>query len=168
MGWQTCKYYYETDETPQPQGQNPNPEKVRLKSGIWATLFFSPVSKYFFVWLGLILYTKQTTRNTTQPNSPRREFFFFFFSCSRGFVAVVNLCALAVYLSVGRSVDRSVGRFSNPLRGPWFFGAVETRNSAFARHYDQVKRAQNGWDPIWGHCAYSSAFFVYYSSEASF
>ena len=66
LGWKTCKYYYETDELP-----NPRPtqhKKNEVKSGIWPTFSHR---KIFFRGSGLILYRKQTTRNPTQPNSPQ-------------------------------------------------------------------------------------------------
>ena len=65
LGWKTFKYYYETDELPNPRPTQP--KKNWVKSGIWAT--FSHI-KYFFRGLGLVLHRKQTTRNLTQPNYP--------------------------------------------------------------------------------------------------
>ena len=44
LGWKTWKYYYETDELPNPKGQ-PNPRKNRLKV-TFGPLF--PHSKHFF------------------------------------------------------------------------------------------------------------------------
>ena len=52
------------------QGQ-PNPRKIRLKSGIWATFFPQQI---IFRGLGLVLYRKQTTRNLTQSNSPQTPY----------------------------------------------------------------------------------------------
>ena len=44
LGWKTCKYYYETDELPNPRPTQP-PKKL-VESGTWATFSHS---KYFFV-----------------------------------------------------------------------------------------------------------------------
>ena len=50
------------------QGQ-PNPRKIRLKSGIWVPFFFpQPI---FFSWVGIGFYGKQTARYLTQPNHPQ-------------------------------------------------------------------------------------------------
>ena len=46
LGWKTCKYYYETDELPNPNGQ-PNPRKIRLKVAFGCATF--PDSTQFFV-----------------------------------------------------------------------------------------------------------------------
>ena len=62
-GWKTYKYYYETDEFPNPRPTQPT--KKMVESGIWATFSHG---KYFVRGLGLVLYRKQTTRNPTQPN----------------------------------------------------------------------------------------------------
>ena len=43
LGWITYKYYYETDELP-------NPRKIRLKVAFWAAFSHS---KYFFSWVGI-------------------------------------------------------------------------------------------------------------------
>ena len=65
LGWKTYKYYYETDELPNPRPtQN---QQKQVKSGIWATFSHN---KIIFRGLGLDLYRKQTTRHLTQPNSP--------------------------------------------------------------------------------------------------
>ena len=50
----------------QPTRDKPDPRKNRLKVAFGRS--FSP-RKYFFHGLGVILYRKQTTRNTTQSNS---------------------------------------------------------------------------------------------------
>ena len=44
LGWKTCKYYYETDELPNPRPTQP--KKYKVSSGIWAN--FSR-NKHFFV-----------------------------------------------------------------------------------------------------------------------
>ena len=48
-GWKTYKYYYETDELPNPRPTQP--KKKQVKSGIWAT-FCHNSSKYFFAGWG--------------------------------------------------------------------------------------------------------------------
>ena len=57
------KYYYETDELPNPRPAQP--KKNWAKSGIWATF---PSQEIVFRGLGLVLYRKQTTRKPTQPS----------------------------------------------------------------------------------------------------
>ena len=50
------------------QGQ-PNPKKNRLKVAFGP---FFPTAKYFFLWVGIDLCRKQTARNSTQPNYPKK------------------------------------------------------------------------------------------------
>ena len=66
FGRKTCKYFYETDEFPNPR--QTQPKKNQVKSGIWATFSHS---KYFFVgwdwfYMGNIL-------QETQPNQILRK-----------------------------------------------------------------------------------------------
>ena len=64
LGRRTCKYYYKTDEVPQPKADQPNPRKTRLKVACGRHFF----PKMIFRGLGfMILCRKQTTRNPTQP-----------------------------------------------------------------------------------------------------
>ena len=62
----STEQYLGVCDLPNSVGQ-PKPRKNRLKSGIWATFSHSKKS---FRGLGLILCTKQATRNLTQPNCP--------------------------------------------------------------------------------------------------
>ena len=58
LGWKTCKYYYETDELPNPKA-NPTQEKVlrsRLNVAFGATFSPQPI---ICCGLGLILYRRQ-------------------------------------------------------------------------------------------------------------
>ena len=63
LGWKTYKCYYKTDELPNPKA-NPNPRKIRLKSGIWAT--FSHSKQFFVGWdwfyIGNRLQERQTNK----------------------------------------------------------------------------------------------------------
>ena len=49
MGWKTCKYYYETDELPNPKA-NPTQGKIRLK--VWRWGHFFPKAN-IFSWVGI-------------------------------------------------------------------------------------------------------------------
>ena len=64
LGWETYKYYYETDELPNPRPTQPKKKRLKVAFGP----LFPTVNKF---WLGLVLHRKQTTRNLTQPNSPQ-------------------------------------------------------------------------------------------------
>ena len=61
LGWKTCKYYYETDELPNPRPTQP--KKKWVTSGVWATFSHR---RMFFGGLGLILYGNKLQE--TQPN----------------------------------------------------------------------------------------------------
>ena len=49
MGWKTCKYYYETDELPNPKA-NPTQEKIGEK---WHFGPLFPTQQNNFSWVGI-------------------------------------------------------------------------------------------------------------------
>ena len=48
LGWKTYRYYYETDELPNPRPIQP--KKSQANSGIWATFF---LTANIFSWVGI-------------------------------------------------------------------------------------------------------------------
>ena len=71
LGWKTYKYYYETDELPNPRPTQPQ-EKLGWKCHLGR---FFP-QQIFFRGLGLVLLRKPTTRNLTQPHSPQTPYLY--------------------------------------------------------------------------------------------
>ena len=77
LSWTTKSHehiYYKYDETgelPNPGQGQPKPKKNRWKVA-FGPLF--PTTKYFFVGWDWLCIGKQTTRNLTQPNSPRTPY----------------------------------------------------------------------------------------------
>ena len=69
LGRKTCKYYYETDELPNPR--RTQPKKKWVEGGIRATFSHSI---YFFVGWARLHIGSRTTRNSTQLNFPQTSY----------------------------------------------------------------------------------------------
>ena len=73
LGWKTCKYYYETDELP-----NPRPTQPKKKSGWkWRLGHFFPTAKWFFVGWDWFYIGNRLQENLTQPSSPQTPCYIF-------------------------------------------------------------------------------------------